>query len=183
MRRLIGIPLMVGLLLVGGATIVLAQTGAGESVARTVAGPGTLLGDVLADLVKDGTINQAQADAIIDKVEERRMERRAEWERAREERMMKVREQLRTFLEDGELSASELSHLPVDHPLRSLDELLADGKLDREELRSIRGFGFGVRGHGHGLGRGFGGYGPGGMGPGGMGPWGPAPEASPSSGS
>ncbi len=150
-RKLIGIPLA-ALLLVGGATVVLAQTGPGAAVAeakaQATAGVGSLLTDVLDDLVADGTIEQAQADAITDAVQTRHVELRAEAEA--------LHEQMRTFLEDGTLSPDELAQLPADHPLRNLDAYLDDGRLTEDELRSLRGFGFGpARGaHGHGQGHG-----------------------------
>lgn len=141
--RLLGLPLA-GLLLVGGATAVLAGSGAGEAVVRTAAnattGAGTLLTDVLAGLVEDGTIDQSQADAITNAVEQRRTELR--------QQAQALREQFRTFLEDGVLSAEELAQLPEDNPLRNLDQFLEDGQLTTDELRQLRGFGFGPgRGH------------------------------------
>ena len=172
MRKFLGIPLGV-LLIVAGATAVLAQSGAGTAVLTAASGATSVLGGVLADLVDDGTINQQQADAIEDALDQRVTDLRAEAER--------LREQMRAFLEDGALSADELAQLPEDHPLRNLDQYLEDGQLSQEELQQLRGFGFG---HGHGVG-GFGG--PGrvhlrGFGPGG--PWSDvapetAPEASP----
>jgi hypothetical protein len=139
MRRLMVIP-MTGLLLVVGATAVLAQTGSGSAVLTALGGASTVLTDVLADLVGDGVINQSQADAITEAVDTRREELRAERER--------LREQLQGFLEDGTLSAEELAQLPEDHPLRNLDSFLDDGQLTQEELLQLRGFGFGHRGHG-----------------------------------
>jgi hypothetical protein len=131
-----------GVLLVLGATAVLAQQGNGSVVLTAVGGASTVLGDVLADLVSDGVIDQSQADAIIDAVDTRHEELRAEHQR--------LREQLRGFLEDGTLSAEELAQLPEDHPLRNLDEFLDDGQLTLEELRQLRGFGFGFGHRGHG---------------------------------
>ncbi|HEU0235460.1 MAG TPA: hypothetical protein VFR14_03350 [Candidatus Limnocylindrales bacterium] len=147
-RKLIGIPLA-GLLLVGGATVAMAHGG----LLGGPAGSGSILSDVLEELVTDGTINQAQSDAIENAVEERKTELQAEAEA--------LREQLQGFLEDGTLSADELAQLPEDHPLRNLDAYLEDGQLTQEELQQLRGFGpgFGGRGHGHG-------------------PWGGAPDDS-----
>ena len=137
-RRLIVIPLA-GLLLVGGATAAMAHGG-------LLGGPaerGTILSDVLEELVTDGTINQGQADAIEEAITERRTEVREEAEARRE--------QMRTFLEDGTLSADELAQVPEDHPLRNLDSFLEDGQLTQDELRQLRRFGPGV---GPGFGRG-----------------------------
>ena len=106
-----------------------------------------LLSDVLDDLVADGTIDQAAADKILSELDARRTALRAEREA--------LREQFRTFLEDGTLSADELAQLPEDHPLRNLDQFLDDGQLTQDELQQLgRGFGFGGRG-----GKGFGHHG------------------------
>jgi hypothetical protein len=152
--KLIGIPLA-GLLLVGGATAVLAQpggvAGGASSVGTVVDRAGGLLEDVLGDLVDDGTLTQEQADAVTDGVETRREELRTEFET--------LREQMRGFLEDDTLSADELAQLPEDHPLRNLDQYLEDGQLTEDELRELRPLG---RGGHHGRG----GFGPGGFGPG-----------------
>jgi polyhydroxyalkanoate synthesis regulator phasin len=134
-RRLIGIPLA-GLLLVGGATVALAH---GGYLGAGPEGPGSILSDVLDELVTDGTINQSQADAIETAVDERRTELQTEAEA--------LRAQMQEFLSDGTLSADELAQLPEDHPLRNLDQFLEDGQLTQDELRQLGGFG---RGFGHG---------------------------------
>jgi hypothetical protein len=141
MRRLIGIPIL-GLLLLVGATAVLAGPGGGSAALTAVGGASTVLSDVLSGLVGDGVIDQGQADAILEAVDARHEELRAERQR--------LREQLRGFLEDGTLSADELAQLPEDHPLRNLDQYLEDGQLTLEELRQLRGFGFGFGHRGHG---------------------------------
>lgn len=135
-RTLIGIPLA-GLLLVGIATAALAH---GGYLGGGPAGTGSILSDVLDELVGDGTINQDQADAIDDAIEERRTELREEAEA--------VREQMREFLSDRTLSADELAQLPEDHPLRNLDQYLEDGQLTQDELRQLGGFGRGFGHHG-----------------------------------
>lgn len=135
-RRLIGIPLA-GLLLVGGATVALAH---GGYLGGGPEGTGTILSDVLDELVTDGTINQSQADAIETAVDERRTELRTEAEA--------LREQMQEFLSDGTLSADELAQLPADHPLRNLDQFLEDGQLTQDELRQLGGFGRGFGHHG-----------------------------------
>jgi hypothetical protein len=166
MRKSLGIPLGV-LLMVAGATAVFAQTGGAAGAANPItaasnlaSGAGAILGDVLDDLVADGTIDQEQADAIEDAVEQRVTDLREEAERLREE-AQRLREQIREFLEDGTLSEDELAQLPEDHPLRNLDAFLDDGQLTEDELRQlggIGGFGFGRGGHFHV--RGFGPGGP-----------------------
>jgi polyhydroxyalkanoate synthesis regulator phasin len=135
-RRLIGIPLA-GLLLVGGATVALAQ---GGYLGGGPQGTGSILSDVLDELVTDGTINQGQADAIETAVDERRTELQTEAEA--------LREQMQEFLSDGTLSADELAQLPEDHPLRNLDQFLEDGQLTQDELRQLGGFGRGFGHHG-----------------------------------
>ena len=154
MRRLIGIPLAAGLLILA-ATAVLAGTDAVNSATQggtAVAGRAIrVLEDVLSGLVDDGTITQEQSDAIVSAVEDRAEELRAQFK--------EQREQLREFLEDGVISADELAQLPEDHPLRNVDEsLLEDGQLTRDELRELR-VGRG-RGH-HGFGPGHRLFGPG----------------------
>ena len=92
------------------------------------------LGEVLDDLVGDGTITQDQADAIVE---------------ASEAKVAEVREQHeanRTLLEealaDDVITEDEVSDLPEDHPIFSdrLDEAWADGELTREELGELRPF-------------------------------------------
>lgn len=87
------------------------------------------LGDVLDGLVGDGTIDQEQADAILDATEERASELRAE----RDEQ----RELLEGLLDDGVITTEEASELPDDHFLFSerFDEAWEDGELTKEELR------------------------------------------------
>ena len=151
-RKLLGVPLA-GLLLVGGATAVLARSGGVDGVTSAVGGAvnraGGVLQDVLDGLVDDGTLTQDQADAVTDGVENRLEELRTERDA--------LREQMRTFLEDGVLSADELAELPEDHPLRNLDQFLEDGQLTQDELRQLRPLGRGFHGHGPGHFRGPGG--------------------------
>lgn len=159
MRRLIGIPLAAGLLILA-ATAVLAGNGsapAAGKAAGTVTGTVaigaeraiSILEDVLSGLVDDGTITEDQSAAIVAAIEAKAEELRAEHEALREERQA-LREQLQGFLEDGTISADELAQLPEDHPLRNLDEFLEDGQLTADELRELRGFGLrGPHGGGH----------------------------------
>lgn len=90
------------------------------------------LGDVLDDLVGDGTIESAQADAILDAVEEQAAEMKAERE--------SLREEIKGYLEDGVLTAAEAANLPEDHWLLSdvFDEAWADGELTTDEIREAR---------------------------------------------
>ena len=139
MRRFM-IVVAAGALLLVGATSVLAAPaadGPANVVQAALGRAGSVLSDVLDDLVGKGTITRAQADAIEQAVDARRTELQAERER--------LREQMQTFLEDGVLSAEELAQLPEDHPLRNLDQYLEDGQLTLDELRALRAMG----GHGH----------------------------------
>ena len=92
------------------------------------------LGEVLDDLVGDGTITQDQADAIVEatenKVDELREEHRA------------LHEQLSEFLEDGVITEEEASALPDDHWLfdEAFDEAWEDGELTPGDIRNIRPF-------------------------------------------
>ena len=90
------------------------------------------LGDVLDELVGEGTIDPDQAEAILDAVEEKA----AELKEVREA----LREEIEGYLEDGVLTADEAANLPEDHWLLSdaLDEAWADGELTTEEIREAR---------------------------------------------
>lgn len=93
-----------------------------------------ILDEVLAGLVADGTITQAQADAvstaITDKAAELRSERQA------------MRELIKSFLEDDVITSDELAQLGDDHPFNDPDgpfaEAAEDGEITKEELRELR---------------------------------------------
>ena len=158
MRRLIWLP-VAGFLLIAGAAVAAATPAVVDTATAALnmpAAAGSLLADVLADLVGDGTITQQQSDAITDAVDNRLEEKRAEMEQRRDE-MRSAQEHLQTFLEDEVITQDELDRLPEDHPLRSLDTALDDGQITLEELQALRG--------------GFRGFGPGGA-KGGDGGWG-----------
>ncbi|REK12624.1 MAG: hypothetical protein DWQ40_10985 [Actinobacteria bacterium] len=95
---------------------------------------GAILEDVLSDLVEDGTIDQSQADAILDAVQAKAEELKA--------RAAELREQIAQFLEDGVITADELAELPEDHPFNNPDgifaEALEDGELTLEEIQEAR---------------------------------------------
>jgi polyhydroxyalkanoate synthesis regulator phasin len=106
------------------------------------------LDDVLDGLVADGTLDQEQADAVVDAVEEKAREfveeHRDDFERFREE----GREQWRSFgkglhfgalLDDGAIDQEEYDALDDDHPLKQIDvsEYLEDGSITRDEFRAI----------------------------------------------
>ena len=89
------------------------------------------LSEVLSDLVGDGTIDQAQADAIVAAVETKAEEVWAE--------VQAQRELIKGFLEDEVISADELAQLPDDHPFNNPDgpfgEAIADGELTLDEIK------------------------------------------------
>ena len=154
MKRLIWLPIA-GFLLIAGATA--------AGVAFEVAGAGSLLQDVLADLVTQGVITQEQSDAITAALTPRVDERRAEIEQQRAE-MEALRTQIQGFLEDGVISADEIAQLPADNPFSNIESILEDGQVTLEELQSVGPFGgfpFDGRGPGGGHGHGFGPRGPG----------------------
>jgi len=90
------------------------------------------LGDVLEELVGDGTITQDQADAIAAAAESRATEVRVERETERG--------LLRGFLEDDVITEAEASQLSDDHWLfdERFDEAWDDGELGREEIGDLR---------------------------------------------
>ena len=110
-----------------------------------------VLDEVLGGLVTDGTITQAQADAVEEALRAKGEELKVEREAFRAEREAD-REQIREFLEDGVIDAGELAQLGDDHPLNDPDgplaDALEDGELTTEELREGRG---GIRGPGRGF--------------------------------
>ena len=150
MRRLIWLP-VAGFLLIAGAAVAAATPAVVDTATAALnmsAAAGSLLADVLADLVGDGTITQQQSDAITDAVDTRLEERRADIKQRRDE-MRAAHEQLQTFLEDEVITQEELDQLPADHPLRSLETALDDGQITLDELQDLRG---GFRGFGPGPG-------------------------------
>ena len=166
-----------GLLVVLGAGAVLASTtnspaASGTRVAPAAESPSpaasgapkreaqdTALTSVLDDLVAKGTITAAQKTAILNGVKAERAQRLADW-KAKMDALKAQAEKVKGFLADGQITQAELDQLPADSPLRQLTNLMDDGKITTDELKTIgRGMfgGFGGRGHGFGgFGRGFG---------------------------
>jgi polyhydroxyalkanoate synthesis regulator phasin len=162
-----------GLLVVLGAGAVLASTssspgasgGAAVVPAAESPSPGAsgapkrefrdeALTSVLDDLVAKGTITAAQKQAIVDGLQAEREQRIADM-KARMEALRAQAAKVKEFMADGQITQEELDQLPADSPLRNLSNLMDDGKITTDELRSIgRGWfgGFG-RGFGHGFGR------------------------------
>lgn len=116
------------------------------------------LEEVLSDLVDNGTLTLAQADAVADAMLAKRDEIRTEREARREERQAN-REQIVEFLEDDVIDASELAQLGDDHPFNDPDgpfaDAASDGEITRDELRELR-----EQHRGAHRGRGFGGEAP-----------------------
>jgi hypothetical protein len=98
--------------------------------------PGDLLDDTLADLVANGTITQAQADAITDALAQAVDDKQSELEALREQ-MEQTWRQIQAFLEDGVITSDELAQLPEDNPISNLEDILADGQITQEELDSV----------------------------------------------
>jgi hypothetical protein len=98
------------------------------------------LEEVLDDLVDQGTIDDDQADAILDATEERATELREEWEE-RHPNMRSFRRGFRfgSLLDDGGIDSDEYAELGENHPLKQLDvsEYLEDGLITSDELREI----------------------------------------------
>ena len=165
-----------GLLVVLGAGAVLASTtsspaASGARVAPAAESPSPAasgapkrqlqdpaLTTVLDDLVAKGTITAAQKTAILDGLKAEREQRLADW-KAKMDALKAQAEKVKGFLADGQITQAELDQLPADSPLRQLTNLMDDGKITTDELKSIGGGMFGGRGHGFGFGgfgRGFG---------------------------
>lgn len=115
-------------LLVGGSLAVLAQT---EETEATEERPiGYAIEAVLDDLVADETLTQDQADAVIDALVAKRQEFRTEREQ--------MREQMREFWADDELTQEEIDQLPSWHRWSQASEMLEDGTITRSELGELR---------------------------------------------
>jgi len=149
MKRILASMLVAGTLVAGAGTaavVAVSPAMAGESAPAVTdeakpPRPGAVLDEVLQSLVADGTITQVQADAITaamhDKVAEIRDRFPGAFRRHRG-----LGPQVRSFLEDGVITAEELAQLPEGHPLRDPNgpaaKYLDDGKLTRDELQQMR---------------------------------------------
>ena len=130
------------------------------------AGPGVdLLNQVLGDLVKAGTITQAQSDAITKALQQAVTDKQTQAQQQRQE-LQQAWTQIKGFLQDGTITQDEVNQLPADSPFRqAFNSIAQDGKVTAQQLQQLmRGFGMGP---GMMRGRGFG------PGPGMPGPWGP----------
>lgn len=96
---------------------------------------GAVLDDVLDDLVTDGTLKQAQADAVKDAL----VAKHQEFKEMREERRAnraERHEQFEEWLKDGVISAEELAELDVELPIHEdgpLADALKDGQITQAE--------------------------------------------------
>ena len=128
-----------------------AQDDSQDSSEETNVGPlknhGSVLEDVLSALVEDGTIDQSQADAIVEAFDAKTAELRTA--------AQDLRDLIGGFLEDGVITSEELDQLPDVFPFNNLEQIfgdaLDDGELTLEEFqeafpRPRRGrFWFGAR--------------------------------------
>lgn len=126
---------------VAGSNPATAQTEE-ESTEVAPRGPGSLLAEVLDELVAEGTIDQQTADEIAAAIEVKVEEKRASGEFGpRGHRHGRGHGQLEGLLDDGVISEDELTELPDDHPLNDPDGPAADyldGGITEEELDEIR---------------------------------------------
>ncbi len=112
-----------------------AQDDSADSTEETNVGSfrnhGSVLEDVLSDLVEDGTIDQSQADSIVEALAAKTTEFRTA--------AQDLRGLIAGFLEDGVISAEELDQLPDVFPFNNLERVfgdaLDDGELTLEEFQ------------------------------------------------
>jgi len=135
------LPVASAVLVVAGAGAVLAATMPGSAASTGAIVPAAAssstapaasskpvapnLTAVLDGLVAKGTITATQEQAIVDAWVAKRGELKAE------------RNQLRTFLADGVLTADELAQLPDDSPLQDLKPLMTNGQITVDQLRQL----------------------------------------------
>ena len=116
-----------------------------DDVGHPLARPFGFFGEVLEELVEDGTITSDQADAITEAVRDKAGEL---WEQRRERLEDGARHprqhfregfRLRALLDDGGIDRAEYDDLGDNHPLKQVDvdEYLEDGLITPEELREI----------------------------------------------
>ncbi len=99
-----------------------------------------IVSEVLDELVADGTLTSAQAEAIETALRDKAQERRKVRDVARRAANKGFR--WGRLLADDVLDADELASFPEDHPLRDPEgpaaEYLDDGELTIDELRLVR---------------------------------------------
>lgn len=148
MKKVLAAAAAAGVLMAGAftASVVGSEPATAQTPDETTAterGPGSLLTEVLDELVADSTIDQATADAIKEAVEAKVQEKRESGEfRHWGRRGHGSGHDFRGLLDDGVISAEELAELPDDHPLNDPDgpaaDYLDDGELTEDELSEIR---------------------------------------------
>ena len=133
--------------------------GFGFGYGRDAVGAGAdLLDQVLSDLVKAGTITQAQSDAITKALQQAITDKQTQAEQQRQEAMQEW-QQIQGFLSDGVITQDEINQLPADSPFRqAFNSIAQNGQVTLHQLQQLRLFG-----PGQGMGSG---------GPGWHGPWG-----------
>jgi len=114
-----------------------------------------ILDQVLADLVKAGTITQAQSDAITQALQQKITDQQARVDQMRQQAQQEWT-QLQGFLQDGVITQDEVNQLPADSPFRKVfDSIAQNGQVTLDQLRQLRMFGRGDQGdHGNGWGPG-----------------------------
>jgi len=100
-----------------------------------------VLSKVLADLVANGTISQAQADAITNAVKDEIANRQDAAQKLRQQ-WQDTANKLKTFLQDGVITQDEIDTLPADSPLRiAFDSIAKDGQVTLDQLKNFLPFG------------------------------------------
>jgi Spy/CpxP family protein refolding chaperone len=148
MKKIIASVAAAGVLVVGAfaaSTITSSEAAAQTDEAPAVTDevrrphPGGILDDVLGGLVEDGTLTQDQADAVKDAMVAKREELKEKFGDRIERRVRRhrMRAQIQEWLEDGVITADELSELPEDLPILADDgplaDALEDGQITQEE--------------------------------------------------
>jgi polyhydroxyalkanoate synthesis regulator phasin len=100
-----------------------------------------VLNKVLSELVANGTITQAQADAITQGVKDEVANRQATLEQLRQQ-WQDTAAKLKTFLQDGVITQDEIDTLPADSPLRiAFDSIAQNGQVTLDQLKNFLPFG------------------------------------------
>ncbi len=133
MHKRVFIPVAVlAVLLLGAGAVALA--GSDEEAGKGVrAHPGRVVEEVLGELVADGTITQAQSDAILTAIKDRAAEIAEDLET--------MRERLGSFWDDGVLTRDEIGQLPFSDRILEAEgvaDALEDDEITTEELDGLR---------------------------------------------